>query len=80
MIAKLERMNLNEENPKANPEIVEPQQETKKVFLHMKDILNDHWHVRLPEIFKEKECIESRIKDFDIDSVLDEETPVNIMP
>jgi hypothetical protein len=42
MIAKLERMNLNEENPKVDPEIVEPQQETKKVFLQMKDILNDH--------------------------------------
>jgi hypothetical protein len=46
----------------------------------MKDTLNDHRHVRLPEIFKEKECIEARIGDFDIDSVLDEETPMNIMP
>jgi hypothetical protein len=31
-------------------------------------------------MFKEKECIKARIGDFDIDSVLDEETPVNIMP
>jgi hypothetical protein len=46
----------------------------------MKDTLNDHWHVRLPYIFKEKKCIEARIGDLDIDSVLDEETPVNIMP
>jgi hypothetical protein len=46
----------------------------------MKDTLNDHRHVRLSEIFKEKECIEARIGDFDIDSVLDEETQVNIMP
>jgi hypothetical protein len=30
-------------------------------------------------IFKEKECIEARIGDFDIDSVLDEEAQVNIM-
>jgi hypothetical protein len=80
MIAKLERMNLNEENPKADPEIVEPQKESEKVLLQMKDTLNDHRHVRLSEIFKEKECIEARIGDFDIDSVLDEETQVNIMP
>jgi hypothetical protein len=46
----------------------------------MKDTLNDHRHVRLSEIFKEKECIEVRIGDFDIDCVLDEETQVNIMP
>jgi hypothetical protein len=46
----------------------------------MKDTLNDHRHVRLSEIFKEKEFIEVRIGDFDIDCVLDEETQVNIMP
>jgi hypothetical protein len=45
----------------------------------MKETLNDHRHVRLSEIFKEKEFIEERIGDFDIDCVLDEETPVNIM-
>jgi hypothetical protein len=70
MIAKLERMNLNE-NPKADPEIVEPQKESEKVLLQMKDTLNDHRHVKLLEIFKEKECIEVRIGDFDIDCVLD---------
>jgi hypothetical protein len=80
MIAKLERMNLNEENPKAYPEIVEPQKESENVFLHMKDTLNDHQHVNLSTIFKEKECIEARKGDFDIDYVLDEETQVNIMP
>jgi hypothetical protein len=42
MIAKLKRMNLNEENPKEDPKIVEPQQESKKVLLQMKDTLNDH--------------------------------------
>ena len=46
----------------------------------MKDTLNGHRHVRLPKIFKEKERIEVRIGDFDIDSVLDEETQVNIIP
>jgi hypothetical protein len=42
-------------------------------------MLNDHRHVRLLGIFKEKECIEVRIGYFDIDFVLDEETKVNIM-
>jgi hypothetical protein len=45
----------------------------------MKETLNDHQHVRLLEIFKEKECLEARIGDFNIDCVLDEETWVNIM-
>jgi hypothetical protein len=48
-------------------------------LLYIKDTLNDHRHVRLSEIFKEKECIEARIGDFDIDCVLDEETQMNIM-
>jgi hypothetical protein len=80
MIAKLERMNLNQENPKVDPEIAEPQKESEKILLHMRDTLNDHRHIRLSEIFKEKECIEVRIGDFDIDCILDEETQVNIMP
>jgi hypothetical protein len=45
----------------------------------MKETLNDHRDINLSEIFKEKECIETRIGDFDIDCVLDEETQVNIM-
>jgi hypothetical protein len=45
----------------------------------MKETLNDHRHVSLLEIFKEKECIEVRIGDFNIDCILDEETQVNIM-
>jgi hypothetical protein len=45
----------------------------------MKEILNDHRHINLSKIFKEKECIEVRIRDFDIDCVMDEETQVNIM-
>jgi hypothetical protein len=76
MIAKLEGMNLNQE---ADPEIAEPQKESAKVLLQMKETLNDHRHVRLSEIFKEKECIEVRIGDFDIDCVLDKETQMNIM-
>jgi hypothetical protein len=76
MIARLKGMNLN---PKADPEIAEPQKESEKVLIQMKETLNEHRHVRLSEIFKEKECIEVRIGDFDIDCVLDEETQMNIM-
>jgi len=79
MIAKLKRMNLNEENPKEDPEIVETQKESKNVLLQMKDTLKDHRHVRLQEIFKEKEKINATIGDFDIDYILDEETQVKIM-
>jgi hypothetical protein len=46
----------------------------------MKETMNDHRHVSLSEIFKEKECIKERIGDFNIDCVLDEETQMNIMP
>jgi hypothetical protein len=79
MIAKLEDMNLNKENPKADPKMEESQEESDKVLLQIKKTLNDHRHVRLSDIFKEKECIKVRIGDFDIDCVLDEETQVNIM-
>ena len=46
----------------------------------MKETLNDNQHVILSKIFKEKEYIEARIGDFDIDCILDEETQVKIMP
>jgi hypothetical protein len=77
IIAKLEGINLNQGNPKADPEtkaITEPQKESKKVLLQMKETLNDHRHIRLSEIFKDKERFEARIDDFDIDCVLDEES------
>ena len=54
MITKLEGMNLNQGNPKEDPEIAEPQKESEKVLLQMQETLNDHQHVRLSEIFKEK--------------------------
>jgi hypothetical protein len=80
MIVKLEEMNLNKENPKADQETIEePKKESEKVLLQMKETLNDHRHVRLWEIFNEKECIKVRIGDFNIDCVLDEEKQVNIM-
>jgi hypothetical protein len=82
MIAKVERMNMRQENPKEDQEtktMVETQKELETVLLQMKETLNDHRNTNLSEIFKEKECIETRIGDFDIDCVLDEETQVNIM-
>jgi hypothetical protein len=82
MIAKVERMNMRQENPEEDQEtktMEEPQKESENVLLQMKETLNDHRNINLSEIFKEKECIETRIGDFDIDCVLDEETQVNIM-
>jgi hypothetical protein len=45
MIVELERMNLRQENPKVDPEtkiMAEPQKESEKVLLQMKETLNDH--------------------------------------
>jgi hypothetical protein len=46
----------------------------------MKETLKENKDVQLPEIFKEKEQVEARIGDFDIDCILDEEIQVKIMP
>jgi hypothetical protein len=59
--------------------MAESQKESETVLLKMKETLNDHKDTNLSEILKDKECIEARIGDFDIDCVLDEETQVNIM-
>jgi hypothetical protein len=42
MIAKLEKMNLYEENPRTAPEIAEPQKESEKVLIQMKETLKEH--------------------------------------
>jgi hypothetical protein len=55
MIAKLEEMNMRQENPMAYPEtkiMAEPQKESEKVLLHMRETLNDHRPIKLSEIFK----------------------------
>jgi hypothetical protein len=57
MIDKIERMNLNQENPKEDPEtkaITEPQKESEKVLLQMKETLNNHRHVIYQRPSKEK--------------------------
>ena len=59
--------------------MAETQKESEIVLLQMKETMNDYRDINLSKIFKEKECIETRIGDFNIDYVLDEETQVNIM-
>jgi hypothetical protein len=49
------------------------------MLLQLKETLNDHKDINLPEILKGNQYIETRIGDFDIDCVLDEEIRVNIM-
>jgi hypothetical protein len=83
MIARIEKLNMEQENPKGDQEtniIAEIHKELEKILLQMRDTLNDHQHVMISEIFKEKEKIEARIGDFDIDCTLDEEAQVKIMP
>jgi hypothetical protein len=83
MIAKVEKMNLRQENHKEGQEtkdMLENQKELETMLLQMRETLNEHRDISLLEILKEKQCIETRIGDFDIDCVLDEETQVNIMP
>jgi hypothetical protein len=46
----------------------------------MKETLNNHRDISLLDILKDKECIQKRIGDFNIDSILDAETQLNIMP
>jgi hypothetical protein len=82
MIVKVEKMNMRQENYETCQEtkdMIEPQKESETVLLQMKETLNDHGDINLSEILKEKECIDTRIGDFDIDCVMDEEKKVNIM-
>ena len=83
MIYKVEKMNMRQENHEEGREtkdVLENQKESESMLLQLKETLNDHRDINLPEILKEKQCIETRIGDFDIECVLDEETQVNIMP
>jgi hypothetical protein len=77
MISKVERMNMRQEDHEKYLEtdiMTESQKESEKVLLQMKQTLNDHQHVSLSEVFKEKEYIDARIGDFDIDCVFEKET------
>jgi hypothetical protein len=82
MIARLEKLNMEQENSKGYQEtkiMEEPHKESKIMLLKIKETLDDHKDVSLSEIFKEKEKIEVRIGDFDIECALDEGTLMNIM-
>jgi hypothetical protein len=83
MIAKVEKMSMRQENHEEGQEtkdILENRNKSESMLLQLKETLNDHRDISLLEILKEKQCIETRIGDFDIDCVLDEETHVNLMP
>ena len=80
MIAKVEQMNMSQENKSMLEDQKEKgSKEVHTTLVQLKEAMNDHKDVSLPEIMKEKQCIDTRIGDFDIDCVLDEETQVNIM-
>jgi hypothetical protein len=62
MIAKVEQMNMSQENKS----ILEDQKEkgSKEVqttLVHLKESMNDHKDVGLPKILKVKQCISTRI-------------------
>ena len=83
MIDKVEKMNMKQENSEEGQEmkdVLEHQKESEAILLQMKETLNDHRDISVPEILKENKCIAKRIGDFDIDCVLDAKTQVNIMP
>jgi hypothetical protein len=87
MIAKVERMNIRQENYEGSQKtkgILESHKEKESkeaqtTLLQLKETMYVHKDVSLPEILKVKQRISTRIEDFDIDFVLDEETEVNIM-
>jgi hypothetical protein len=57
IIPNIERMNMRQgyhEKGQATEIMKEPQKELEKVLLQMKETLNDHQHINLSEIFKEK--------------------------
>jgi hypothetical protein len=58
MIAKVEKMNLRQENHEEDQEtkdMLENQKESKNVLLHMRETLKDHRDISLSDILKEKE-------------------------
>ena len=76
MIAKVERMNMRQEN-----EILETKnmlenekisEEVHTTLVQLKEMMDVHKDISLPEILKVKQRISTRIEDFDIDYVLDE--------
>ena len=54
-------------------------EKSQVMLLQFKEMMNVHKDINVPEILKVKQRISTRIEDFDIDCVLDEETQVNVM-
>jgi hypothetical protein len=64
MIAKVENMNMRQEKyeeGQGTTDMLENQKESETMLLQLKETLNDHKDISLPEILKEKQCIETRI-------------------
>jgi acetate kinase len=85
MIAKVEKMDMRQENYKEGKKAKDmlenhKENESETMLSQLKETMNDHRDIGLPEILKVKHRIVTRIEDFDIDCVLDEETNVNVMP
>jgi hypothetical protein len=85
MIAKVENMNMRQKDYKEGQETKDmlknhTEKESETMLKQLKEVMDDHRDISLPKILKEKQCMVTRIEDFDIDYVLDEETHVNIMP
>jgi hypothetical protein len=87
IIAKVEGMNIRQEKYEKSQEtksmLESPKEkgleEVQIMLLPLKEMMDVHKDVSLPEILKAKQCINTRIEEFDIDCDLDEETQVNIM-
>jgi hypothetical protein len=81
MIAKVEQMNMSQENKSMLEDQKEKgSEEVQTPLEQLKEVMDDHNDVSLPEIMKEKQRIDTRVGYFNIDCVLDEETPINIIP
>ena len=85
MIAKVENMNMRQENYKEDQKTKDmlenhKEKESKTMLVQLKEVMDDHRDISLSEILKGNQRVVTRIEDFNIDYVLDEETHVNIMP
>jgi hypothetical protein len=73
-------MNTSQENKRILENHKDKELEKSQTMLiQLKEAMNNHKYIGLPEILKEKQCISTRIGYFDIDYILDEETQVNIL-
>jgi hypothetical protein len=83
IIAKVEQMNMRQESQEIKGMLEShKEKESEKVkttLLQLKETMDVHKDVGLPEILKVKQYISAIIEDINIDCVLDEETQVNIM-